>query len=62
MSLLHSTSIYQSTNKTAYRERSDYGFVIALICMAFALVVAGAIFTPVTVGSGINSEISLVGP
>jgi hypothetical protein len=60
MSLLHNTGVYQSSNKTADRGHSDYGFVLALICMALALVVASAIFRPAPVGTGI--EITSVGP
>jgi hypothetical protein len=62
MSLLHNAGVYQGTNKTTDRKRHEYGFILALICMALALVVASAIFTPVTIGSGISSEISFVGP
>ena len=62
MSLLHNASVYQSTTKTNDRKHHEYGFILALICMALALVVASAIFTPVTIGSGISSEISFVGP
>ena len=38
------------------------GFILTLVCMALALVVASAIFTPAPVGSGIASEITTVGP
>ena len=40
----------------------DYGFILALVCMALALVVASAIFTPAPVGTGINDQIWFVGP
>jgi hypothetical protein len=39
MSLLHRTDIYQGPNKKA-RKYPEYGFVLALIVMAFALVAA----------------------
>jgi hypothetical protein len=40
----------------------DYGFILALVCMALAIVVASAIFAPAPVGSGINfSEITTTG-
>jgi hypothetical protein len=50
MSLLHRTE--------ADRKHSVYGFVLALICVALALVVASVMFTSAFVGG----EISLVGP
>ena len=36
----------------------DYGFILALVCFALALVVVGAIFTPAPVAS----ELTYVGP
>ena len=62
MSLSHKTDIYETPAGHADRKRPEYGFVLALICFALALVVASAIFTPVTIGSGISNEVSLVGP
>jgi hypothetical protein len=62
MSLLHNAGVYQSTNKTNDRKHHEYGFILALISLALALVVATAVFTPVAVGSGIDSEISFAGP
>jgi hypothetical protein len=56
MSLLYST--HQKTDL----KRRDYGFILALVCMALALVVASAIFAPAPVGSGITSELTTVGP
>jgi len=56
MSLLHQTDAYQGTNEKA--EHSSYGFVLALICVALALVLASVMFTPALVGG----EISFVGP
>jgi len=50
--------IHQSTDL----KRPDYGFILALVCMALALVVASVIFTPAPVGSGIASELTTVGP
>ena len=47
MSLLHHT--YQ---KADLQDR-DYGFILALVCMALAVVVASAIFTPAPVGAGV---------
>jgi hypothetical protein len=62
MSLLHRTDIYQGQNEEADRKHSRYGFVLALICVALALVVASVMFTPAPVGSGIGDEILFVGP
>jgi hypothetical protein len=36
----------------------DYGLILALVCLALALVVVGAIFTPAPVAS----ELTYVGP
>ena len=46
----------------ADRKHPEYGFILALVCMALALVVASAIFTPAPVGAGVTSEITSVGP
>jgi hypothetical protein len=40
MSLLHKIDRYQSPNEKAVRKHRDYGFVLALIGMALALVAA----------------------
>ena len=53
--------LYQTHQRTDLKRR-DFGFVLALICMALALVVASVIFTPAPVGDGITSEITTVGP
>jgi biopolymer transport protein ExbB/TolQ len=55
------TSLYDTSEK-ANPKRVDYGIVLALVCVALALVVASVVFTPVPVGSGITSEITSVGP
>ena len=56
-------SLLYHTSEKADLKRPDYGFILTLVCMALALVVASAIFTPAPVGSGINfSEITSVGP
>ena len=54
---LHDTKKYRADLK-----RHDYGFVLALICLALALVVASAIFAPVPVGSEISNQMLLIGP
>ena len=60
MSMLHKADVYQSENERADRKHPEYSFVLVLVCMALALVVASAIFTPAPVGTGI--EITSVGP
>jgi hypothetical protein len=61
-------SLVRSANQTTdLKQRDDgfirnYGFILALICMVLALLVASAIFTPAPVGSGITSELTTVGP
>ena len=62
MSLLHRTDVHQRPNEKADRKHPEYSLILALLCAALAFVVASAIFTPVTIGSGISSEASLVGP
>ena len=51
MSLLHQTDVYQGSNEKA--QHSGYGFVLALICVALALVLASVMFTPAFVGGEI---------
>jgi len=53
MSLLQKTDVYQGSEVNAAR-KSDYGFILALICVALALVVASVMFTP--------ASVPLVGP
>jgi hypothetical protein len=55
-------SVLYHTSEKAELKRPDNSFILALISMALALVVASAIFTPAPVGSGITSEITSVGP
>ena len=59
MSSLHS---YDTTKSEADLKHRDYGLVLALICIAPALVVTSAVFAPVPIGSEISNQISLVGP
>jgi hypothetical protein len=62
MSLSHSAQVVESQREDADRNHRGYGFVLALVCVVLALVLASAIFTPVSIGSGIDNETSLVGP
>ena len=53
--------LYHTYQKADLQDR-DYGFILAVVCMALAIVVASAIFAPAPVGSGINfSEITTTG-
>lgn len=57
MSLLQKTDVYQGREENAARKHPEYGFVLLLICVVLALVVASALFAPP--GGG---EVPLVGP
>ena len=52
--------LYHASEK-AESNRRDYSFILALVCMALALVAASAIFA-VPIGSEISNQMSLVGP
>ena len=60
--IMSSVHLYETTKHKADLKHHDYGFVLALICMVLALVVASAIFAPLPVGSEISNQMSLVGP
>jgi hypothetical protein len=49
MSLLQKTDVYQRSERNTARRSSDYGFILALICVALALVVVSVAFTPASV-------------
>jgi hypothetical protein len=57
MSLLHQTDVYQASNEKAEGKLSSYGFVLVLVCMALALVVASVIFTPAPVATELYSSV-----
>ena len=54
--------LYHTYQKSDLQDR-DYGFILAVVCMALAIMVASAIFASTPVGSGINffSEITTTG-
>ena len=58
---MSSVQLYETTKQRADRKHGDYGFILALVCMALALVAASAIFA-VPIGSEISNQMSLVGP
>ena len=51
MTLSHQTDVYEMPKAQSVRNRSEYGFVLALICVALALVVASVMF-PHAISSG----------
>jgi hypothetical protein len=53
MSLLQPEGVYQGSN-----EKSGYGFILGLICVVLALVLASVMFT----SAAISGEIPLIGP
>ena len=55
MSLAH-------TIRDAERRHPEYGFFIALVCLALGVLIASALFTPEAVGSGISTESLFIGP
>jgi hypothetical protein len=59
MSLLHKTDVYQGLDEKADRPYPEYGFALALICIAFVLVVASVMFPG---AFGLSGEFSLIGP
>jgi len=62
MSLSRSTEVYERQKEDADRDHRGYGFVLSLVCVVLALVLASANFAPVSIGSGIDNETWLVGP
>ena len=62
MSSSHRTGVFDIPKQDVDPKHHGYALPLALLCVGLALGVASAIFTPVTVGNGISSEISLVGP
>jgi hypothetical protein len=46
MSFSHSAEVYERQKEDADRNDRGYGFILALVCVGLALVLAGAIFAP----------------
>ena len=59
MSLAQNTNLYVA--QTSERRRSEYSFILALLGIAVALVIASTI-SPVSVGKGIDDVNTFVGP
>ena len=66
MALAHKTDVYQSPEgypgEKAVRKHRGYGFLVAVVGAALAIVIAAAIVRPLPVGSGLGSEAWYVGP
>jgi len=61
MSLFQGTFILDTSKDGSNSRHRGYGFVLALLCSALALALVGAILTPVSIGTGVSSDISIVG-
>jgi hypothetical protein len=59
---MSSVHLYAVAKHRADLKHGDYGFILCLVCMGLALVVASAIFAPVPVGSEISNQMLLAGP
>jgi hypothetical protein len=57
MTLLQKTDVYQGPEEKVVRKHSEYGFALALICVALALVIASVMFPDAVRPTG---EFSLV--
>jgi hypothetical protein len=62
MSLSQRADVFDTSKEDANERRHGYGFILALLCIALTLALAGAILTPVSIGSGVSGDISIVGP
>jgi hypothetical protein len=61
MSFVQQGDVYRKLQK-ADRKHHEYSFILVLFCMALGIVVASAIFAPIPVGEGINTDTWSVGP
>ena len=61
MSLAQNTNTNLYAAKSAEHKRGEYGFIIALLGIAIALVIVSAM-SPVSVGKGIDDVNTFVGP
>ena len=60
MSLSHRAVIARPQQNTPSQNR--FGFILVLICAALSLAVLSTVFTPVSIGTIPDSEVSFVGP
>jgi hypothetical protein len=61
MSLAQNTNPNLYVAKTSEHKRSGYGFILALLGIAVALVIVSAM-SPVSIGKGIDDVNTFVGP
>jgi hypothetical protein len=54
--------VFPRTQQRTDRKHRDSGFILGLVCVVLALIVASAIFAPAPLGSGITSELATIGP
>jgi hypothetical protein len=59
MTLSHQTDVYETPSAQPDRKRPEYGFVLALVCVALVLVVVSVMFPDAFRPGG---EYSLIGP
>ena len=62
MSLSRTTLPQRTQARQFNREKMDYGIVLALVCLALAVILACALFTPVSLGNDGDHEVWLIGP
>ncbi len=63
MPLSQRTADFETTVGRGEHSRPELAFVLGLLCVALALVVANAKFTPTLVGSsGVSNDVLVVGP
>jgi hypothetical protein len=48
-------SLLYHTSETADLNHRDYSFILVIICMALALVLASVVFSPAAVGAGMTN-------
>jgi hypothetical protein len=51
MSLIQITDVYRSQSEKAQPKRRDHSVILAFLCVALGVAVAGAIFTPASIRS-----------
>jgi hypothetical protein len=52
-------SLVYRTSETADLNHRDYSFILVIICMALAVVLASVVFSPTAVGGEMTSAVGL---
>ena len=60
--IMSSLELYDATKQRTDLKRRDYDFILVLVCVVLAFLVASAIFAPLPVGSEISNQMLPVGP